>query len=126
MLRQTRQRAAVERALGRAAAPVTAVELLQIARAEVPTLGIATVYRTMRQLLAIGRAVPVVLPGDAPRVEAANATHHHFFKCRGCDSVFTIVGCPGQLERLLPPDFALESHELVLYGRCATCTSATA
>ena len=34
--------------------------------------------------------------------------------------------CPGGLAALTPPGFALEGHELVLYGRCDACTAAAA
>ena len=26
--------------------------------------------------------------------------HHHHFKCRTCDGVFEIAGCPGDLKKL--------------------------
>lgn len=119
--RTTRQRSAIEAALARAAHPLTAEELLASAQAECPALGIATVYRAIRDLTTAGRVQAVALPGAAPRYERAGRGHHHHFACRGCGKVFHVEGCPGDLARLAPAGFAVEAHEIVLYGMCAGC-----
>lgn len=121
MERATRQRAAIAEALKRANRPVSPRELLEEARTAVPTLGPATVYRTLRAMVEEGAAVAVELPGEPPRYELAHLGHHHHFRCRACDRVFEVEGCPGDLAALAPAGFRVEAHEVVLFGRCAAC-----
>ncbi len=49
---------------------------------EAPTLGIATVYRSLKALAKDGRVVSVEIPGQMPRYERADKGHHHHFLCR--------------------------------------------
>lgn len=88
-----------------------------------PRLGIATVYRTVKAWVDEGKLVQVDLPGAAPRYELAGKGHHHHFLCRACDRVFELSGCPDGLSRLTPRGFAVESHDVVLYGVCAACAA---
>jgi Fur family ferric uptake transcriptional regulator len=62
------------------------------------------------------------IPGEPPRYETCGKTHHHYFRCRSCEQVFDIEGCPGHFEDLVPKGFALEDHELILYGLCSRCS----
>ena len=124
--RQTRQRAAIEQALGASHHPVSPEELLARARRKVPGLGIATVYRAIREMTAEGLLTVVELPGAPSRYELAGRAHHHHFACRQCNRVFEVDGCPGDLSSLAPRGFALERHEVVLYGLCVECANEVA
>jgi Fur family ferric uptake transcriptional regulator len=124
MERNTKQRDAIRDVFERTARPLGPAEVLEAGRAHVAGLGIATVYRTINSLVESGWLVPVELPGEAPRYERSGAAHHHHFRCRACDRVFEIAGCPGDLEELTPRGFVLEAHEVVLYGLCASCAVA--
>ncbi len=86
-----------------------------------PGIGLATVYRALKWLIQSGEVVTVELPGDTPRYELAHHHHHHHFSCRACGQLFEMEGCPGDLAMLAPRGFAVEAHEVVLYGRCAGC-----
>jgi Fur family ferric uptake transcriptional regulator len=121
MERTTRQRSAIRSVIERAQRPLSPQEVLQAAQAEVPALGLATVYRNLKLLVDAQEIIPVSLPGDSPRYEAARLAHHHHFQCTACQRVFDVHGCPGNLARLAPTGFSVEHHELTLYGRCAAC-----
>ena len=121
MQRQTRQRDAIRGALAAAARPLAPQELLRAARQALPSLGIATVYRNVKALLAEGTVHMVELPGAPARYELAGKRHHHHFHCRTCDGVFEVDACPAGIGRLLPRGFSLERHEIILYGLCAGC-----
>ncbi|MCA0374743.1 MAG: transcriptional repressor [Gemmatimonadetes bacterium] len=123
MERNTKQRDAIRHVFEKTARPLGPAEVLEAGRAEVSKLGIATVYRTINSLVESGWLVPVELPGEPPRYEIAGAAHHHHFRCRDCARVFEIHGCPGDLSDLTPAGFMLESHEVVLYGKCARCAA---
>ena len=124
MQRQTRQREAIRNALAAAARPLSPQEVLSAARRALPGLGIATVYRTVKALLAEGALHTVELPGAPARYELAGKRHHHHFHCRACDGVFEVEACPAGIRRLLPGGFRLERHEIILYGLCAGCEGA--
>ena len=88
-----------------------------------PGLGVATVYRTLKRFLEEGILRPVELPGIPSHYELAGLAHHHHFRCRTCDRVFDVEGCPDRVAELVPAGFRLEEHEVVLYGLCSTCVA---
>lgn len=99
---------------------------MEAAQAEVPGLSLATVYRNLKQLIEAGEIASVSLPGDSPRYESAQHSHHHHFQCTECQRVFDVHECPGDMTALAPAGFTVERHELTLYGRCSDCAAATA
>jgi Fur family ferric uptake transcriptional regulator len=121
--RQTRQRAAIRRALEAEARPLAPAELLAAARRDVPRLGLATLYRALRDLVGEGAAVAVELPGEPARYERTPPAHHHHFRCRACARVYEVPGCAAGIAALVPAGFELDGHELVLYGRCGACAA---
>jgi len=121
MERSTRQRAAIRIAIASAARPLLPQEVLDSAKADVPALGIATVYRNLKMLVDEGELRSVLLPGENPRYELAGHSHHHHFQCVKCQRVFDVHACPGDLGRLAPAGFTVEDHDLTLYGRCTDC-----
>ncbi len=124
MTRNTRQREAIRQAFATTSRPLSPHEVLAAAQARVPRLGIATVYRALRDLVAEHWLQPVELPGHATRYERAGKHHHHHFSCRACGRVFDVAGCPGNLQQLLPTGFELAEHDVLLHGRCADCVAA--
>lgn len=121
--RDTQQRRAIRAAIDDANRPLSPREVLESARRGSPGLGIATVYRTLKTWVDEGGLTQVDLPGEPPRYEVTGKQHHHHFHCRSCDRVYELQGCPEGLRSLTPPGFSLESHEVVLYGRCAECSA---
>ncbi len=121
MERSTSQRQAIRHVLEEADHPLKPHEILAVAKHDVPGLGIATVYRTIKSLIEDGWLVPVDLPGETARYEVANRPHHHHFLCRRCDRVFVLDGCPWNMRATLPAGFKLESHQVILYGICKDC-----
>ena len=102
-------------------------EVLKAAREEVPSLSLATVYRTLRRMVDAGELVAVELSGQPPRYELAQVAeeHHHHFWCDGCDTVFDLKGCVDGLGKLLPSGFQMTTHDLTIHGQCPTCREAS-
>lgn len=121
MKRQTRQRTAIRAAFDGARRPLSPQEVLRLARPAVKRLGIATVYRTLHALVEEGLLIPIALPGQPPRYETAGKDHHHHFHCRTCDGIYEVNACPGNLSRLAPEGFSVDSHDILLHGTCAAC-----
>ena len=122
--RSTRQRKAIEDALAGAERPMTPEELLALAQAAVPKLGIATVYRALKAMRDGGEVVAVEVPGHPTCYETAHRAHHHHFHCRGCRRVFEVEGCVHGVNAIAPAGFRVEDHESVLKGLCAACAVA--
>ncbi len=123
MKRRTRQRTAMREAIRKAGRPLSPQEILEETQEEIPGLGLATVYRNVKAMVESRWLKAVELPGAPDRYELAGQDHHHHFHCRHCDKVYDVEGCPGNLSSITPTGFVLESHEIVLYGRCPECSA---
>lgn len=121
--RKTRQRDTILKVIEESSGPLTVQEIHERAQEEVPGLGIATVYRTLKLLQEHERIEVVVLPSGETRYEVAGLGHHHHFQCRLCDEVYDLGSCPVSLPHssTLAGGFTVESHELTLYGVCPSC-----
>lgn len=141
MERLTRQHRAVLDALASSGRTLSPNEILELARQGAPGLNLSTVYRQIKALESDGEIVKVELPGQPARFEARcthgdqaampapahigadsfHAHHHHHFHCNCCETVVPIHGCPGHMQELAPSGFLVETHDLILHGRCAAC-----
>lgn len=121
--RQTRQRDALRHIVAEAPGPLSVPELLAAAQERLESIGIATVYRTVRMMEEAGEIRPVVLPGGETRWESSDRGHHHHFQCRVCSKVTDFHGCPLHVHTdSLPAGFVVESHEITLLGICPSCS----
>jgi Fur family ferric uptake transcriptional regulator len=123
ILRETGQRRAIRRVVEQANGPLSVQDVLDAAQAEVPGLGIATVYRNLKTMVEEGFLAPIEIPGEPARYEPADKHHHHHFRCRTCDRVFDISGCSSRIDAEVPRGFEVDEHVLVLYGRCPQCAT---
>jgi Fur family ferric uptake transcriptional regulator len=123
MKRTTQQRAAIRTVLINAGGPLSPREIQALARLDAPKIGIATVYRAVKALVADGLIIQIDIPGKTPRWELARKSHHHHFLCRSCDKLFEIHGCPADLKHLLPEGYVLEKHYILLEGQCDDCAT---
>lgn len=122
MQRKTNQREAIKSVLQGAGRPLSPQEILDGAKEHSPSIGIATVYRAVKELAEAQWLRPVELAGEPARYELSNMPHHHHFACRQCHRVFDLAGCPGDLAHLVPPGFKLEDHEITFRGLCPECS----
>ncbi|MFA7236674.1 MAG: transcriptional repressor [Phycisphaeraceae bacterium] len=134
MDRQTAQRQAIRGVFESAARPLGPIEVMNLTRklpgqfpGQLPGAGVgqATVYRTIKALLAEGWLKAVDVPGEPQRYERSGLAHHHHFRCRVCDRVFDLEGCAlDGMHVHLPRGFRMDDHELWIYGRCKNCRAA--
>ena len=118
--RKTRQKQAVQEVFASAGRPLSAQEVVALAQEVVPSLGIATAYRTIKDLVESGWLVPVATPGGSC-FELADIEHHHHFFCRVCDRTFDIPAGADDVERMSPRGFVPEGHEVTITGKCDLC-----
>jgi Fur family ferric uptake transcriptional regulator len=119
--RQTQQKTAIVDAIEGIDCAFTPQELLEQAQRHCPGLGIATVYRSIRDQVAKGRVRRVVIADGAPRYERTNVAHHHHFHCESCGEVTPLEGCSLKESYQLPPGFKVSSHEITFTGACPAC-----
>lgn len=121
--RKTKQREVILTLFEKMNRPLRLQEIHQLAQKEIPALGIATVYRTLRILQETGFLKVVYVPGSEPCYEKEGQKHHHHFQCRQCGCVFDLEECPVKLDlaKLKHQGFLPEEHELTVFGICPNC-----
>ncbi len=92
--------------------------------AEVPGVGRATVYRTIKLLLDAGAVCKLTLPDGTPKYSLGRAQHHHHTVCVRCGSVGEFRHAT--VERLLRAMGAeipgeIVGHRMELYITCPEC-----
>jgi Fur family transcriptional regulator, stress-responsive regulator len=123
--RLTPQRRVIADVLAGTHVHLTADDVFERARAELPEVSLATVYNTLNEMVAIGELRELSVDGRTRRYDPNLGDHHHLV-CEGCAAVLDV-----HLDGPVPPLPASEAHgfELVdvavLYrGRCPACRSA--
>ena len=104
--------------------PLSPQEILFLAQEKLPKLGIATVYRVVKNMVENGSFKAVELPGEGLRYEISGKEHHHHFHCQKCGKVYEIDCCIDSDLHNIPPGFSVTKHIVVLYGYCSQCQSA--
>lgn len=127
-LKHSRQRDRIAETFFAMGGHVSVEELVARVRRLDPRISVATVYRTMKLLADCGLAIPRQFGGSQTRYEAAaGRAHHDHLICTGCGEIVEFAN--ERIESLQTMvarrhGFAVESHKLELYGRCARCRAA--
>ena len=121
--RKTQQREAILQVIAEAPGPLSVPEIHERATAKLDSVGIATVYRTLKLLQENEQIQTVILPSGESRFESADHGHHEHFQCRTCTRVFDVHTCslPKTRGATLPGGFVIEDHEITFYGTCPDC-----
>ncbi len=119
--RSTRQRAAVQHALQRAAEPLSAQDLhAQLGR----SVGLATVYRALQGLVESGQVDVFRRESGEALFRLCNPVHHHHLVCQRCGRVEEIDACevePWAARVARRRGFTLSGHQADVFGLCPTC-----
>ena len=97
---------------------------------QLPGVGRATVFRTVKLLSEMGVLCRVLLEDGTLRYRVSRRQdHHHHLVCVSCASVQELDACIdpdvlGDLAR--STGYEIEGHWLEFFGRCAACRSSTA
>lgn len=103
----------------------TALEIYEAVRGARPHIGLASVYRILRTLVE-QREIKEIGASEESRRYDGNLLRHDHAVCTACGA---LIDLPAEI--VLPQEhlramartagIELESHEVRLYGRCATC-----
>lgn len=122
--RVSAQRAAIARVAARMQGAFTAEDLHREVVAQVPGIGLATIYRAISAMQAAGSAVIIGhRKGATLYAVCVRRDHHHHLVCTECASVVS-VECPiddAALGAAAQGGHLITGHEMVLYGICTRC-----
>jgi Fe2+ or Zn2+ uptake regulation protein len=104
---------------------LSAAELVERVRAQLPRVNPSTVYRTLDLLVAEGLVLRTELGRDRTFYEPAHEHPHHHVVCRRCGAVAHIHDeVLGDLAERVDDasGFAIGHEELTLFGLCEACS----
>ena len=93
---------------------------------ELPSVGRATIFRTLKLLLEMGVICRLNLPDGAPKYSLSRVEHHHHTVCVACGNVgefraATIERLVRTLSNEIPGDIV--GHRIELYITCDLCST---
>ena len=104
----------------------TADEVFLAVRKAVPTISLATVYKSLETLVGCGLAVKLTYADDSARYDGRTDPHHHAH-CVACGKVLDLVGdiSSRELDQLRGSsgDFVVTGYRLELSGYCSVCVA---
>jgi len=124
-LKSTRQRHAVAEVFFHSQAHLSIDEVLALVRRKHPSVGYATVYRTLKLLAEAGLADERHFTDGVARYEQSHDEEHHdHMVCTSCGKVIEFVNL--EIEALQQTiasrsGFKMTNHKLELYGVCKDC-----
>jgi Fur family ferric uptake transcriptional regulator len=122
--RTTRQRVAVAELLAESGDFRSAQEIHAALRARGDSVGLATVYRNLGLMAELGEVDTLVRDDGETVYRQCSDMHHHHLVCRQCGRTIEIAG--PAVEKwanavATEHGFTDVSHQLELFGLCATC-----
>jgi Fur family ferric uptake transcriptional regulator len=123
-VRVTPQRLFVLEALELNGGHMTADEIMRWAARRYPALNLATVYRTLDLLIAVGLVAQTDLGGGAASYELIGDAPHHHLACESCGAVIEMdeAFLEGlRAEALRAYGFHARPRHLAIYGLCQHC-----
>ena len=118
--RDTAPRRAIVQAVAQTERHFTAEDL----RAQLPEVGRATIYRSLKLLLDAGVVCRVLLEDGNLHYQLSHRGHHHHLLCVECGVSEDLTGCDieDQLKTVASAHkFQVSGHWLEIYGRCLNC-----
>ncbi len=123
--RLTPQRRAVLNAIANRHDHLTPAALYKRVHPQQPSIGLATVYRTLEILAELGLICEVHTGGGCRSYLLRRPSeHHHHLICAECGVVVDFIDCDlGELEQRLSQKtgFEIENHLLEFFGHCRDC-----
>jgi Fur family ferric uptake transcriptional regulator len=125
MKRNTWQREAVREALGEGEGFVSAQSLHAALEGTGSTVGLATVYRALADLVIEGEADSLQQEGESLYRACTPGTHHHHLICRSCGTTVEIAA--DEVESwaqnvAAQHGFTQPRHVVDVFGYCPNCS----
>ncbi|HBH61464.1 MAG TPA: transcriptional repressor [Nitrospiraceae bacterium] len=124
-LKQSGQRRDILRTFLNTEKHLTADELFRLVKKKNPSVGVATVYRTIKLICDCGLGRELRLDKNSVRYEHLfNHDHHDHLYCKNCGELTEVVD--KEIERLQEKlankaGFKMQGHRLIIHGICKKC-----
>jgi Fur family ferric uptake transcriptional regulator len=124
-LKQSGQRRDILRTFLTTEKHLTADELFHLVKKENPSIGVATVYRTIKLICDCGLGRELRLDNNSVRYEHLfNHDHHDHLYCKNCGELTEVVDV--EIERrqeklAKKAGFKMQGHRLIIHGLCKKC-----
>lgn len=110
--------------LGESGGHITSAELLSLVEQRAPSIGRASVFRTLDLMTRLGIIWTSVQGGSTVHYMLMPGGHHHHIVCTNCNKLIEFGDC--RLDTLITQvekkyGVRVEGHLLELYGRCKDC-----
>jgi Fur family peroxide stress response transcriptional regulator len=121
----THQRAVIFQALTSLPGHPNPEEVFEKVRRQVPSMSLATVYKTFHAFLEAGIVHEINLHRGSLRVDPNPEPHHHLVctSCRAVEDLEDSVLTPVKLKSALPEGFVVERYAVEVHGLCRRCAS---
>lgn len=119
----TRQRKLILETLRRAKAHLSADEVYEIVRADMPRISLGTVYRNLEILQEQGEIQKLEFGGTQSRWDGDPHQHYHI-RCVCCDRVDNVQYDPDrriEAAVVTPTNYRVVGYHLEFVGMCAAC-----
>ena len=106
---------------------ITSAELLSRVEERNPSIGRASVFRTLELMIKLGIVWTSVQGGSTVHYMLMPGGHHHHIICTNCDKLIEFEDCRlGTLINSLEAEYGVQvdGHLLELYGICQDCRDA--
>ena len=126
-LQVTAQRVAVLRAVT-STPHATADDVVGLARTQLGAISRQAVYDALSVLVDRGVLRRIEPAGSPARFEDRVGDNHHHLACRGCGLLVDVPCVVGEAPCLTPShdaDFEIDEAEVVFWGLCPTCKTAS-
>lgn len=122
--RVTGQRRAILDIVATSKGHFTANDVLEAVRQHLPSVGRATVFRTLELLARLGWLSRVHETAGCHGYVLCNNSHHHHLVCLRCGMVVNVANCDltEQVRKLSQSTgFRIDGHRLEYFGLCGLC-----
>jgi Fur family peroxide stress response transcriptional regulator len=129
-VRYSKQRSLIMDVLRSTKTHPTAQWVYEQAKREMPSIGIATVYRNLNALAESGEIQKIISPGNVEHYDADTSDHWHM-ECMECGRIIDLKADPEQLAELnhmIVKTFGIQDENVkigktLLQGTCNSCLS---
>ena len=124
-VRLTAQRRVIAQCLEGQNQHLTADEVLARAKAVLPEIGRATVYKALAEFVGAGAVREVQFGEGVKRFDPNAHRSHHHLVCTGCDGIWD-VEVPDPINPAIgdgsdPSSFLVDHAEVSFFGQCPDC-----
>ena len=126
--RLTKQKEIISNICLNASNAISIEEVYKLAKKEIESLNLATVYRNINRLIKDKKIIKIKHATKGTLYEVNGKPTHHYFFCSECNETFERPGCGlstciEDMKHKSSDGFVVISHELYLHGICASCAA---